>query len=582
MRCNPVVTQFDSASSHRPRGLRELLTTLGLVTLLLSTTLYLASTSVVRSVHASTSYTGNAKPLTFYFHYLDVPVNVAGLQTKYIMNSTQSFRFPTQSDAHANSFYKPIGLPKIVVDFYLHPNLAGPVMIDGLWQVFLWVNSSAYKPVTFNLQFKEVAVGGVELWDSGQINPTVTSTYGSYLDVPVSSYNLSTPLTHTLSADTTLLVSVDVNAGSSADIRIWYDSPLYPGKAILPARDYARPVDVATYAYDNSETDLFFYNWSQHQRIVIVRANVIDPFGGYDIHQVNLTILDPASQPVVANTSMRHLLEGQWELRFTQTFDGNWSYPATAQLGNYTVIVSVVDNTGYYHQLETGSYVPFVEYATHQFTIGILVYYDPAIRVVDDTAVPLPNAQVYITWPNGSRDIVPRYASANGFINLTHVLAGNYSFTILWKDRVVNQTTMHIDSNGPFTITTNVYPLVVTVVETSGAPLHGAYVMIYTSTGVGYGLSSTDVGGQAIFKLPVGMYRVEAHYSTVYWLSPITTSAVEPSVAITTSEESVTITFLDLPPPIWTTTGFLFLILAVIVVVGGAVYVLYKKGRITK
>lgn len=71
----------------------------------------------------------------------------------------------------------------------------------------------------------------------------------------------------------------------------------------------------------------------------------------------------------------------------------NWSYPTTALLGNYTVIVSVIDNNGYYHYNETGTYVPFIEEETHIFTMGIIVYYDPAFLITDDADEPLPNAQ---------------------------------------------------------------------------------------------------------------------------------------------------------------------------------------------
>jgi len=115
-------------------------------------------------------------------------------------------------------------------------------MFNGSWQVFIWVNASAYKPATFALQFKEITVGGDVLWDSGAINLVVASSIGAYVDVPTYCYNLSTSLAHTFNPDTTLLVQVEVNAGSSTDTRIWYDSPLFPSKVILPAEDYARPV----------------------------------------------------------------------------------------------------------------------------------------------------------------------------------------------------------------------------------------------------------------------------------------------------------------------------------------------------
>lgn len=524
------------------------------------------------------AYTGAAKPMEFYFHYVDSPVDVAGVQAKYIMNTTRWFSFLTQQEAYSNSFYKPVGLPKIAVDFYLYPNFAGPATINGTWQVFIWMNSSAYKPVGFNIQFKEITIGGVTLWDSGLINPTVTSTIGEYIDVPIYNYNLSTPLVHSFNPDTTLLVDVTVNAGSSADTRIWYDSASFPSKAILPVEDYARPVSIKTYAVDNSETDLFYYNWSESQRKVIVRANVTDPFGGYDIYRVNMTILDPEGTPVVDNADMTRMSDGQWRINYVHLFEANWSYPTTAVLGNYTVTVSVIDNNGYYQNIDTGTFEPFIEEDTHIFTIGVIVYYDSAFLVTDDANDPLPNAQVYITWTNGTTDLLPRYTAADGFVNLTQVSAGNYGFTILWKDVVVQQTTVYVDSDGPYTIKTRVYQLTVEVLGNNQVPIEGAYVIVYTQSGVGYGLDTTDAAGQALFKLPAGDYRIDAHYSSDHWLTVVRTSATEPvSVATSTSK---TIILDDFPPAVWTTLGFWLLILCSVALVIAVVFVLYKKGKI--
>ncbi len=335
---------------------------------------YVASTTLILTAEAASSYTAAGKPMQFYFHHLDTPVAVAGLETKYVMNTTKQFSFSTQQDALTNAFYKPVGLPKIEVDFYLYPNLAGPVTIDGLWQVFIWVNGSAYKPVGFTLHFAEITAGGNTLWDSGLINPTVLSSVGGYIDVPVYNYNLSTPLTHTFSPGTTLFVGVEVNAGSKTETLVWYDSPLYPSKIVLPAKDYARPAEVKTYSYDNTETNLFHYDWNESQRIVIVRSNVTDPFGGYDIHRVNMTIFDPAGNAVMNDESMSRKSNGQWETVFSHLFEGNYSYASTVQRGNYTVIVSVVDNNGYYHDLEVGTFDPFIEEFTDMFSISLVEF----------------------------------------------------------------------------------------------------------------------------------------------------------------------------------------------------------------
>jgi hypothetical protein len=550
-----------------------------LKSLLIVINLILAAIAIVDvfPVVKSASYSGVVKPMEFYFHHSDAPVTVAGLQTKYIINTTRLFSFLTLEEAYANSFYKPIGQPKIVVDFYLYPNLAGPVTFNGSWQVFIWVNSSAYKPATFALHFKEITTGGNVLWDSGALDLTVTSSIGAYVDVPVYCYNLTVTLAHIFNPETTLLVEVEVNAGSSADTRIWYDSPLFPSKVILPAEDYARPVWVKTYSADNSETSTFYYNASESERMVIVRANITDPFGGYDIYKVNLTIVDPESNLVINNEDMARVSDGLWLIKYSSLYEVNWSYPTTVSLGNYTVIVSVIDNNGYCHYNDTGAYSPFIEEETCTFTMGIIVYYDPAFLITDDVGEPLPNAQVYITWRNGTTDTLPRYTTTNGFINLTKVPAGNYGFIVLWKDLVVKQTTVYVDSNGPYTIKTHVFQLTVNVFGKDDSPIHGAYVIVYTQSGVGYGLNITDSAGKAVFKLPSGTYRIEAYYVADYWLTTVKSSAVEHVTMSTSTSKNLILT--DFPPSIWATTGFWTLTIFIMIAIAIAVYTFFITLR---
>ncbi len=539
---------------------------------------FAASAGVFQTAKAVSSYTGAAKPMQFYFHHLNNPVTVAGLETKYVMNTTKQFSFSTQQEALTNAVYKPVGLPKIEVDFYLYPNLAGPVTIDGSWQVSIWVNGSAYKPAGFTLHFAEITAGGNTLWDSGLISPTVTSSIGGYIDVPVYNYNLSAPLTHTFSAGTTLFVGVEVNAGSSADSRIWYDSALYPSKVVLPAKDYARPVEVKTYAYDNRETNLFNYNWSQSQRLVIVRANVTDPFGGYDIYRVNMTIMDPAGNAVVDDVSMSRKSNGQWETAFSHLYEANYTYASTVQRGNYTAIVSVIDNNGYYHDLDAGTFEPFIEEFTHVFSIGVILYFNPAFQMVDDVGDPLPSAQVYVKWPNGTRDILPRYTSVDGFVNFIDVPSANYEFTVLWKDVLVKQATVDVDSNGPYVIKTDVYRLTVEVLGNDGSAVNGAYVIVYAQSGVSYGLSISNESGQAVFKLPRGIYDIEAHYSGAYWLSAVATTANATGIQVDISK-STTIALVQFPPPIWATVGFWLLLVPILLIIVTVIYWMVLRPR---
>ena len=119
------------------------------------------------------------------------------------------------------------------------------------------------------------------------------------------------------------------------------------------------------------------------------------------------------------------------------------------------------------------------------------------------------------------------------------------------------------------------------VVDNTGAAVHGAYVIVYTQTGVGQGLVITDEAGYAVFKLPPGTYDLEVHYSAGYWLSLVTTSVTELPVSVTSSM-ATTVTLPDFPPAVWTTTGFLLLAACILVVAVGTVGFLYKRGVLFK
>jgi hypothetical protein len=555
---------------------------LSLAALTLTLFFYSCLAGMILFVDASPKNT--AKPMHFYFHYLDVPVSVAGVQTHYVMNTTRLFQ------AYNNSVLKTIGQPKLLVDFYLYPPFAGPVAINGTWQVFLWVNGSALKPCTWNIQFFEVDPGGANVWDSGNLSPEVVggpTGLPGYIDVPVYCYNLSAPVDHTFNPGNTIVVETTINAGATEECRVWYDSVSYPSKVILPCTDYARPVSVKTYDVNYAETTMFQHNWTENRRKVVVQANVTDPFGGYDIYNVNVTILNPSGQPVLENANMTRISNGFWLVHYLHTYELNWTYSETATLGNYTTQVSVIDNNGYYNFLDYGTFNPYIEHASHIFNIGTVTLYDPSFEVVDDADTPLPRAQVYIRLPNGTVNTLPLYTDNDGVIDLHQVPSGNYTFTVLWKDVIVQQDTIYVDSDGPYTIKCEVYRLTATVLGNNGAPIHGAYAVVLTQAGIVYDFEMTDPAGHAVFQLPssdieaIGPYTIEVHYSTTYWLTAVTTNATKPLVSVTSSGP-VTVTLTDFPPPIWTTIAFWLLTAVIMAVVLGIVGLLYKRGVIFK
>jgi hypothetical protein len=121
----------------------------------------------------------------------------------------------------------------------------------------------------------------------------------------------------------------------------------------------------------------------------------------------------------------------------------------------------------------------------------------------------------------------------------------------------------------------------------NGALVHGAYVVIYTHVGIVYDFGMTDSAGQAVFQLPssdnevIGLYTLEVHYSTTYWLTAVTTTTTTRSVSVTSSRP-ITITLNEFPPALWTTIGFWLLFGFMIVAVLGSLLFLKTRGLIFK
>ena len=546
-----------------------------ILTLTLAILITLSSFAILHP--ATALYQGQAKPMEFYLHNLSTPVNVGGIQTTHVLNTTKAFSYQTVEQAFANSFDKPEGQPKIDLDFYLYPNFAGPVTIDGTWEVSLWINASAYKPTGFTVQYQEINSSGTVIWDSGQTNPTVSSSIGTYIDVPILNYKLSAQLTHTFTAGSTLLVIAEVNAGSTAETRIWYDSSTYQSKVILPAKDYARAATIKTYNSEGDQTANFPSNTTDANRVVKIDANVTDPFGGYDVYQVSITITDPEGKKIIENTKMTMLQNAQWQTSYSNIYELKWSYPSTATVGNYSIVVTVIDNNGYNAQQTTGKYDPFIEQNQAVFSIGVLTYFNPVIEIVDDNNSSLPGAAVYVTWRNGTVEQTPRISDQNGTIKLANAPEGQYGFKVYYKDQIVQQTTLQIDSNGPFTIKTLVYQLDVQILDNNNNPVNNAFVVIYTPIGDGVAINITDTTGNAIVRLPAGNYTVEAYYTGDYWLTPAkTNSAAEITISQSTLKQ---VTLTDYPPAIWTTTGFWLLIIAILIVVVALALIFRKRRR---
>jgi hypothetical protein len=480
---------------------------LTLILLLAMSFLFLITQESIPVTAASSN--SQEKPMHFYFHWLENPVYVGGRDQHFIMNTTQFFQ------PYNNSIYKDVGSPKLVVDFYLYPHLAGPVTFNGTWRVFVWVNASALKPTEWSLQFFEVTSGGNVTWDSGVISPIVTggpAGYPGYLSPQILCYNLSTPspVAHTFSKDSTVVVEITINPGADVSCELWYDSSSFPSKAIFPSLNYARPSTIKTYDVNGTERNIFEMYWSESQRKVVIRANVTDPFGGYDIYKVNVTVSDPVGNKVLDDVNMTRVMDILWAFNYSNVYEANWTYPETALSGNYTIKVSVIDNNGYYYYLTYNVYDPYIEHGYHSFSIGIS--YQINFLAVDTLARPLAGAVINVIHfdvltAQGITDI-------NGSFSVK-LAAGLYNITVYWQGTIVNSTVNYeVVAPANVTLFCLVYDVEVEVVDSLSDPLENAEVFILFPNGTTTILPiHTDANG----KIPLPLIPYGIYDFTVYW-----------------------------------------------------------------
>ena len=599
---------------------------------------------------------GTAKPQHFYFHNDTSNPWVGGYtQTTATLNTTQKWREKPQGYENVTG--------RLYLDFYVHPDLASNMSLDGTIWLHPWMCAYGTGGSTvggvFSATIYEVTSTGQTLVGSTASTGSQTLPFGS---TPANSRDVNSvagndPLilnfpAYTFRKGGSILIHIEVNPqGAGAKMFSYYDHSICPSYVTLYSYDHVEVSAVWTAnATGHPET---VFKIIGEPTMVQINANVTDPLGGYDFNassidtkyaMVTATVVNPAEVPVVDNERMTLINGGITS--FVNLLQYNWTF-STAVPGQYNVTISATDNSGntvngtaffwigqtyriQVHALDSKTrpltnariaasveeYVALSDYAnttgwidarivggTYNLTVtwqGVVVnstlnflvvanttlvlncrVYDPSFLFVDDVDGPLPEAQVFIESPNGTTNILPLYTSLNGFVNLTQAPAGDYGFTLYWKGVKVLQETQSVDSDGPYTIKCEVYQLAVEVLGNNGAPVHGAYVIIYTEAGTVYDFRMTDATGKAVSKLPVGAYRIDVEYSTTYWLTAVTANATEPLKEVTSSG-SVTITLTNFPPSIWTTVGFWLLSAFIIVVVLGTVGFLYKRGVIFK
>jgi hypothetical protein len=138
------------------------------------------------------------------------------------------------------------------------------------------------------------------------------------------------------------------------------------------------------------------------------------------------------------------------------------------------------------------------------------VYY-PTFRIVDDALVPLGDASVLVTHPNGNTTIIPFKTDLEGQFGLTQTAGGIYALRITWSGVDVGVKSVNVSSNEVHVVKADVFYLTVETRDPSGNPVESVHVIVNdVARALVADSKLSNASGITISRLPSATYNIEA------------------------------------------------------------------------
>ena len=429
--------------------------------------------------------------MTLYLQNDTISHYVYDYSTTYVFNTNVGNRSNFFGDTHTVTF-----------TWDITPMLAGDLNVTGDVIVRIYLNTVGVS-VNGNLQFtiydvsyKQDATTQTVDWSASSANTQVQIQSGVIM------YSVTIPgVNHVFPAGHDISLMFSISGGASAYYGIWYGNATYDSRIEFQTSSHMLLNDVYTLNYLNQPKANFELNLTQ--KIVKIRANLSDPFGGYDVKSVKMTLRDPLNAVILNNVTMVKI--AGTPIGFYSLYEYQWNYSSAAE-GKYNAIVWAVDNNGYnqyYHRAQY-NYGNYWKEGFVDFWIGGL----PAnyhVHVLDSKDKPLAGALV--TADRGG--IASKNTTdANGMAGMA-VFPTQYTFKVYWQDIEVAVQQVQVVDQGSVVIKAAVFYPTIKVLDSNGASLVGASVIeIHPNGTVFLTPKITDVNGTfALFQAPGASYQ---------------------------------------------------------------------------
>jgi len=399
-------------------------------------------------------------------------------------------------------------------DWYLDPPFAGDFRLEGEITIYTWIDISDVEGHTNVLDLHmylyeddsdEHFAHGYEEYDEAR---TVFNEYSVSTDIEG----------HNISAGSRLRVEFVIEASENYRKRLAFGDSEFPSRLEISTPTYIDTETLTPRDSDYEERYTFPIDPEDEDTIIHFNTSITDPFGGYDVKGVYLTVEN--SEETIFYREDMLLMEGNdtsYRLNYTYT----WDYTGVPE-GEYNVRVSAVDNTGYNYRYPDNpgdeTYGGHLQSLEETIWIGA-EWYSVNLRTIDSLNETIERAEVQVLRTLEDKIVVDTEGLTDdeGITNLS-MRGGENLVRVQWQDVVVFNETVDVFEDvpreEPLNLSCEVYTPTYRVVDVANEPIENVNLHIAHPNGTTLRRITRNNGEVEAPQLPAGEYSVRSEWLT--------------------------------------------------------------------
>ncbi len=410
--------------------------------------------------------------------------------------------FNTTGDGRSYS-----GQEQFAMQWFMFPPTASNLTLSGI-DVILWITGEVG---TGQPNF----AGSIEVFEVTQENIAALDFNGTLVflqnipsNTPLFTYPPSASMVfplafvHTFNASATIRFVLTINPGASGagvgsqytNVTVFWDSyHLFDSRLILKTQNPMTIDSVTTSDFAHQASNGFV---DEGNTTMYFTASISDPYGGYDISWLNLTVRDPNGTPITGLDSEPMVRIAGTDVSAVSVYELSWNYGGMP-VGIYAYDVWAVDNSGmtYYYYFAQFSFQPYDEQLADAFAIGVI--YNLDVHLNDSLGEPLVGATV-------DYDGTKALSNDTGWASL--IVFGNGTMSVYWHSVLVYASAVNLTGDIVLFVTCNVYYPELIMVDALSMALPSASVFFVYPDGerLPVRISGSDGSIGVVDAVPVG------------------------------------------------------------------------------